>query len=115
MNRHRQQAFPSPVEVPEMAFEQDPERALWVPGRKRIFLPAPRQTPPTWTMLSLSWQEAFVKTDAARARELARWERMLETICDCSPSRGVYLTQPADQIQPRVITPRNYRPIWRGW
>ena len=37
--RHRQQKFPDPFEFEIDNFEVDPERALWVPGRKKIFLP----------------------------------------------------------------------------
>lgn len=43
--RHRQIKFPDPLEFEIDNFEVDPERALWVPGRKKIFLPsAPRET-----------------------------------------------------------------------
>jgi hypothetical protein len=79
--RHRQIQFPSPI--PFEGFEEDPERALWIPGRKKIFLPtAPKPT--------FSW-DIETTIDRIYDTQMLSLERLYGMFADCSPGRSEYL------------------------
>jgi len=71
--RHRQVQFPDPFE-----FEIDPERALWVPGRKKIFVPAPKKIESLWDTMRIDWGPFF----SDRQRDF------YERLCICVPGRS---------------------------
>ena len=80
--RHRQIKFPDPLE-----FEIDPERALWVPGRKKIFLPSAPKVGIDWgfspprMMVSLDFETRLLS-----ASDFFAWCK------NCVPSRSEILT-----------------------
>ncbi len=112
--RHRQQQFKSPLECPEL--ELDPEKKLWVPGKKKFFLPAPRQTScqvlfswdietvPALQPISLSipkLSEIF-RIEAEYARDF--YARMAE----CVPGRDGFI------VPTREVPVTRYRDIQRS-
>jgi hypothetical protein len=125
--RHRQQQFPSPFDIPEL--ELDPEKELWVPGRKKIFIPsAPKPVvgfdwgelirPLTAEMLdfrSLYLNRPLVDRPSSNARILG-----IGVSCDdCIPSRGIYTcdmrgrcTEPGEHERQQQI--RTYNDIRRS-
>ena len=88
--RRRQVSFSNPILFPEVdgKFEKDPERALWVPGRKAFFLPTVRQV------------EFFHGIDWASIVERAFEVRgsFYDRFAECVPSRSSLMNR-----EPRVI------------
>jgi hypothetical protein len=107
MIRNRAKPFPNPLVPIEEEF--DPERALWVPGRKTIFLPAPKPEPISWDVetkgldLFFDRDRLFGGAVAPGVRGLD-WGVLRAFIADCSPCRGEYLGIPRT---PENV-PRNY-------
>lgn len=100
MTRHRMKPIANPLVPIEEEF--DPERALWVPGRKKIFLPAPRESFP-WDMgLSLDFNEIY--------RHL---------LTECVPGRHNFLGADRSQGTPNLTVGtwgnlrRSDTPMWR--
>lgn len=103
--RHRQQQFKSPFDL-----ELDPERKLWVPGKKKIFLPIPREKPAL--DFTLDWIESLYRPHPSQRRFFEEQSRdgFLRFLADCSPGRGEYLGVPRvtyNDIQRSTI------PMWR--
>lgn len=100
MIRNRNVQFKNPLVPIEEEF--DPERALWVPGRKTIFLPTAR--PAIDWGLDLDWTAEFGLARAPGAMRGLGLDMLRAFIADCSPGRGEYLGIPRT---PENV-PRNY-------
>lgn len=97
--RHRQQPFKSPM----LEMELDPERKMWVPGKKKIFIPAIRPCERLF-----SWDIETVPRVTARGLDFGAMRDFYAMLmADCSPSRGEYLAIPRD-------TPIRYGDIQRS-
>jgi hypothetical protein len=96
--RHRQQQFTSPFTMPEL--ELDPEKALWVPGRKKIFIPAPK---PVTKWL---FENDFVREELSRMT----MRHYLLNYPICVPGRNELFT-------PRTWNDvvRSSEPMWKGF
>lgn len=86
ISRHRQIAFPSPFTPEEI--ELDPEKGLWVPGRKKIFVPSAPRPAFDW---GINWARLDIQAECFRNLMLGGWDTRH---CDCVPSRSEYLAQP---------------------
>lgn len=80
--RHRQQQFKSPLELHEF----DPERLLWVPGKKKIFIPAPPAPVPAWE--SIDWTR-LTPTPFEINNKFDRSYYML--MAECTPGRSEHI------------------------
>jgi hypothetical protein len=104
MTRHRQQQFKSLFTPEEIVL--DPEKGLWVPGRKTICIPAPKMPAIgidwSWPYLSAA-QEAFF---SRRRDSWGRWDKG-EPVC--VPSRDQLFVP----VRYRDIQ-RSTRPAWRN-
>lgn len=105
MERHKTVQFPSPFFPEEL--ELDPEKALWVPGKKKIFVPSLKQAeflgwryPPEAYRVHLFTQDMYEKSimklvDEARfevvnRREVEEREARYD-YCECVPGRAGFL------------------------
>lgn len=111
ISRHRQVAFPSPFTPEEI--ELDPEKGLWVPGRKKILVPSPKM--PSY---GLDWapitQSLDFQRECFRNLMLGGWDTRY---CDCVPSRSEYLAQPRDlriPVRDNNLVPVTYNDIKRS-
>jgi hypothetical protein len=113
--RHRQKQFPSPFSPEEL--ELDPEKKLWVPGRKKILLPTVKPVS-LWDFFDFS-KIALEKLDISRN---PLWDRHFrEMHPECVPSRSEVIRVPVSD-KPRTwndvqrTTQPNFRSRYmRGW
>jgi len=76
--RHRQQQFVSPFDPHEL--ELDPEKKLWVPGRKKIFIPSSVPSPVRFSYdLETIFQPSLLR------------EFFFRNVCICIPERSRYI------------------------
>jgi len=91
--RHRQNAFKSPIELPEL--ELDLDRLLWIPGRKKIFIPSAPKPAFDWGV-GLTWETIRPVTIQKLGESLDFQRECFRRLqlggfdtryCDCVPSR----------------------------
>jgi hypothetical protein len=104
--RHRQQQFPSPFELPEM--ELDPEKLLWVPGRKKIFIPsAPKPA------VGFDWSFSLEPIRPVTIQNLDFASLYLDR-CICVPGRSEYMGISREVPITYQNIRRSERPAWRS-
>lgn len=92
MSRHRTVAFENPI-APDLDLELDPEKELWVPGKKKYFLPGGS----TKLIELIQWDPIDFIKETTECNECERNDRLRRNtlmreyaamICDCLPGEN---------------------------
>lgn len=98
MTRHKTVPFQNPIN-PDLDLELDPEKELWVLGKKKYFLPGGSTKAIeliTWDLDAIvrSWLRPFDIERTLRQNQVyGSWDRE----CECVPGRGQFLRVPERQ------------------
>lgn len=106
MTRNRQIHFPSPFDPDDFDFE----RELWVPGKKKIFLPTVKPAS-LWDFFDRNAIEKLLREDMTRG--LAYWDINRYDYCECTPGRSEYLAIPRND-PPRIPSVRTWNDVKRS-